>query len=74
MNFIIRSYVKRFKPKSNGSSMGSGMAASGARSIGVEKEEALGTQIKSVLEVDDLTDFLRQSEMANREFASEKER
>jgi len=67
-----RSQLRRFKPKSNGSGGGGGMAATGARSIGLEAEQN-EPKIKSVLEVDNLTDFLTQSEMANREFASEKE-
>ena len=71
---LERSQVKRFKPKSNGSSGGvGGMAASGAASIGISTDNSV-TKMRSVLEMDNLTDFLTQSEMANREFTSEKER
>ena len=70
---LERSQKQRYKPKSNGSSRGGGgMAASGATSIGMEADQNQ-PKIKSVLEMDNLTDFILQSEMANREFASEKE-
>mmetsp|Transcript_22917 Transcript_22917/g.28113 ORF Transcript_22917/g.28113 Transcript_22917/m.28113 type:complete len:748 (+) Transcript_22917:193-2436(+) len=73
---LLKSQTAKFKVKSNGSSRGDGMAASGANSIGIEsKEELLASNngMKSVLEVDDLTDFLSRAELANREFASERE-
>jgi len=44
----------------------------GMQSIGMEEDGRENT--KSILELDDLTDFLGQAEMANREFASERER
>jgi large subunit GTPase 1 len=52
------------------------MQASGATSIGLEvtANQAASTKIKSVLETDDLTDFLHRAELADREFESEKER
>lgn len=66
----------RFKPKSNGSSRGAGMVASGAKSIGLDIDPniAASNKIKSVLETDDLTDFLARAELADREFESERER
>ena len=64
---------QRFRPKSNGSSRGAGMAmAPGTQSLGLEEDAVANT--KSILELDDLTDFLGQAEMARREFASERER
>lgn len=70
---LERSQRRRYRPKANGSSSGvGGMAASGAETIGVVEEETSG--LKSVLEMDNLTDFLGQAQMAGREFASEKER
>ena len=63
----------KFRPKSNGSSSGGGMAmTAGVQSIGIEEDGRENT--KSILELDDLTDFFGQAEMANREFASERER
>jgi large subunit GTPase 1 len=52
------------------------MQASGAASIGLEinPNAAASSKIKSVLETDDLTDFLARAEMADREFESERER
>ena len=52
------------------------MAASGATSIGLELDpnQAQSNKIKSVLETDDLTDFLARAELADREFESERER
>lgn len=69
-----RSQVKRWTPKSNGSSAhGQGMMATGATSIGVE-DPAEGTKkMTSVLEVDDLSDFLLQAQLANKDFQSERE-
>jgi large subunit GTPase 1 len=62
----------RFRPKSNGSSRGAGMAmAPGTQSLGLVED--VGAHTKSILELDDLTDFLGQAEMANREFESERE-
>lgn len=52
------------------------MQSSGAASIGVTDNaelQASNTGIKSILEVDDLTDFLVKAELANREFTSERE-
>ena len=64
---------QRFRPKSNGSSRGAGMAMTpGTQSLGLEGDTVANT--KSILEVDDLNDFLGQAEMARREFASERER
>jgi len=48
-----------------------GMEASGVESIGLKEDSKT---IKSVLEVDNLSDFLGQAEMAGKEFSSEKER
>ncbi len=74
---INRSQGQKFKVKSNGASRhGAGMQASGAANIGISNKselEASNNGIKSVLEVDDLTDFLAKAELANREFASERE-
>jgi len=68
-----RSQVKRYAPKSNGSSAhGQGMMATGATSIGIE-EPTEGTKMRSVLEVDDLSDFLIQAQLANKDFQSERE-
>lgn len=65
--------VKRFVPKENGSSAhGQGMISTGAQSIGVE-DPSEGTKMKSVLEMDDLTDFLFQAQLANKDFQSERE-
>ena len=64
---------KRYKPKSNGSSRGGGMAASGAQSIGFDDDAAENKKMLSVLEMDNLSDFLTQAEMASRDFVSEKE-
>lgn len=52
------------------------MAASGATSIGldIDPNHAASHKIKSVLETDDLTDFLERAELANRQFESERER
>lgn len=52
------------------------MVASGAPSIGLDIDPniAASHQMKSVLETDDLTDFLARAELANREFESERER
>lgn len=64
---------QKFRPKPNGASSGGGMQMTpGVQSIGLEGEGETNT--KSILELDDLTDFLGQAEMANREFASERER
>lgn len=69
---LAKSQQKRFRPKMNGSSRGAGMAmAPGTTSIGVDGEH--DKTMLSILEVDDLTDFLGQAEMANREFVSERE-
>lgn len=46
--------------------------ATGAKSIGME-EPTDGTKMKSVLEVDDLSDFLLQAQLANKDFQSERE-
>jgi hypothetical protein len=46
--------------------------APGTTDIGLEP--VLTDNMRSILEVDDLTDFLNQTEMAGREFESEKER
>jgi large subunit GTPase 1 len=52
------------------------MVASGAKSIGLDVDPniAASNKIKSVLETDDLTDFLARAELADREFESERER
>jgi len=48
------------------------MIATGAATIGIN-EPAVGSQMKSVLDVDDLSDFLVQAQMANKDFQSERE-
>ena len=52
------------------------MAASGAQSIGLEIDpnQAASSKIKSIIETDDLTDFLARAELADRDFESERER
>ena len=71
---LERSQKKRYKPKMNGASRGpGGMQATGAASIGID-HDAEGPGTRSVLELDDLADFIGQAEMANREFVSERER
>mmetsp|Transcript_22684 Transcript_22684/g.32008 ORF Transcript_22684/g.32008 Transcript_22684/m.32008 type:complete len:759 (-) Transcript_22684:100-2376(-) len=71
---LERAHQKRFRPKSNGSSRGAGMAAApGTQSIGVNEKDAENKKMLSVLEVDNLSDFLAQAEMANRDFISERE-
>ncbi|KAL7554636.1 hypothetical protein ACHAWF_018138 [Thalassiosira exigua] len=70
---LQRSQTKRYVPKSNGSSAhGQGMMATGARTVGVA-EEGEGAKMKSVLEMDDLGDFLLQAQLADRDFRSERE-
>jgi len=49
------------------------MASSGALNIGMDNSNQEADKIRSVLETNDLTDFLARAEMADREFASEKE-
>jgi len=73
---LQRAHTNKFKVKSNGSSRGAGMAASGAQSIGLEVEAsvAASNKIKSILETDDLTDFLQRAELADQEFETEHER
>jgi large subunit GTPase 1 len=69
---LHKAQLTRFRPKSNGSSRGAGMAmAPGTQSLGLVED--VGAHTKSILELDDLTDFLGQAEMANREFESERE-
>mmetsp|Transcript_14429 Transcript_14429/g.29392 ORF Transcript_14429/g.29392 Transcript_14429/m.29392 type:complete len:733 (-) Transcript_14429:107-2305(-) len=71
---LERSTQKRFIPKANGSSAhGQGMMSTGARSIGIEEEVPESSKMKSVLEMDDLSDFLTQAQMANKDFQSERE-
>ena len=68
--------VKRFTPKENGSSAhAQGMISTGAQSIGIEDpaSEAGSKKMKSVLEMDDLSDFLVQAQLANKDFVSERE-
>jgi len=70
---LERSQTKRYKPKMNGASRGpGGMMATGAASIGIDPDAA-GPGTRSVLELDDLADFIGQAEMAQREFVSERE-
>jgi large subunit GTPase 1 len=49
------------------------MIASGAKSIGIESENETSTNMKSVLEMDDLEDFLHRAALADKEFQSERE-
>jgi large subunit GTPase 1 len=70
---LARAQVRRFTPKSNGSSRGEGMAmAPGTTNIGVE-DDPNERKLLSVLEMDDLADFLGQAQLANRAFVSERE-
>lgn len=69
---LAKAQQKSFRPKSNGSSRGAGMAmAPGTTSIGIADES--DKKMMSVLEMEDLNDFLHQADMAKREFASERE-
>ncbi|KAK1742978.1 Ras GTPase, GNL1-like [Skeletonema marinoi] len=71
---LQRSQVKRWTPKSNGASAhGQGMMGTGATSIGIEDPTEGTKKMKSVLEVDDLSDFLLQAQLANKDFESERE-
>lgn len=70
---LQRATEKRYKPKSNGHSRGGGMNASGAQSVGFDAQAVENRKMISVLEMDDLSDFLTQAEMANRDFVSERE-
>ena len=52
------------------------MQSSGAGNIGIEDATQLHANdhgMKSILEMDNLTDFLQKAELANREFSSERE-
>jgi len=49
------------------------MAGSGAANIGMDNPNAEAHQTQSILETDDLTDFLARAKLADREFESEKE-
>mmetsp|Transcript_22239 Transcript_22239/g.53868 ORF Transcript_22239/g.53868 Transcript_22239/m.53868 type:complete len:756 (-) Transcript_22239:121-2388(-) len=70
---LQRSQTKRYVPKSNGSSAhGQGMMSTGAQNIGIV-EQSETAKMKSVLEMDDLSDFLTQAQMANKDFQSERE-
>lgn len=70
---LQRSTTKRYAPKTNGSSAhGQGMIATGAATIGV-KDPSAGAQMTTVLEMDDLSDFLVQAQLANKDFISERE-
>ena len=70
---LTKSQTVKFTPKSNGSSRGAGMhMAPGTSSINVLDDTA-EKKTKSILEMDDLADFLGQAELANREFLSERE-
>ena len=52
---LLRAQKTNFKPKDNGSSLGNGMAASGAGDWGVDKaKEKERVKMVSVLEVDNL--------------------
>jgi large subunit GTPase 1 len=60
-------------PKSNGSSAhGQGMLSTGAGTIGID-DPSETAKMKSILEIDDLSDFLVQAQLANRDFVSERE-
>ncbi|GMH67114.1 hypothetical protein TrRE_jg1087 [Triparma retinervis] len=72
---LLRAQKTNFKPKDNGSSLGNGMAASGAGDWGVDKaKEKERVKMVSVLEVDNLEDFISKAEMEERAFESQKER
>lgn len=72
---LIRAQKTQFKPKSNGSSLGNGMSASGAGDLGVDKDrDEARTGMLSKLEADSLEDFIASAAMADREFESERER
>ena len=71
--FWKRAHANKYKCNSNGSSRGSGgMIATGAQSIGIEKDGST-TTMKSVLEMGDLEDFLHRAALADKEFQSERE-
>jgi len=72
---LLRAQKTNFKPKDNGSSLGNGMAASGAGDWGVDKQrDKERVKMVSVLEVDSLVDFISKAEMEDRAFESQKER
>jgi large subunit GTPase 1 len=71
---LTKAQTKRFVVKDNGAGRhGAGMMASGARDIGMEGGADTDMKMKSVLEIDNLSDFILQAEMANKEFNVEKE-
>ena len=49
------------------------MISAGAKSIGIDGDLPEGAKMKSVLEMDDLADFLLQAQLANKDFQSERE-
>jgi len=70
---LAKAQTKKFVVKSNGASRhGQGMQSSGAQSIGIEGG-GQEIKMKSVLEIDSLSDFILQAEMANKEFSVERE-
>jgi len=70
---LQRSQTKRHVPKSNGASAhGQGMISTGATSIGIE-DPTEAAKMRSVLEMDNLSDFLVQAQLANKDFQSERE-
>lgn len=73
---LEKAQQKRFKPKANGSAshLGGMAKAQNTTNIGIDEFEAEKNKMKSVLEMDSLTDFLGQAEMAGKEFTSERER
>ena len=48
------------------------MMGTGAHTIGIS-EQSEGAKMKSVLEMDNLSDFLIQAQLANKDFVSERE-
>lgn len=68
---LQKAQVQRFRPKANGRSRGGGMSMQdGVDNIGMDVQE---DKTKSVLELNDLDDFLQQADLANRDFLSERE-
>ena len=72
---LQRAQGQRYRPKANGRSQdGGGMAMQvGVESIDNSNNQEETNRTKSVLELQDLDDFLQQASLANREFVSEKE-
>jgi large subunit GTPase 1 len=73
---LQRAQVQRYRPRADGKSRrgdGGMHMQAGVDSIGLEEAQQDQLKTRSVLEMQDLDDFLLQADMANREFVSEKE-